>query len=159
LPAAAETAYVPGDAPGAASRIRGGARIALTADDGEGSMALRAGTPRSSRVFLMIALAAVALVSCSSDGSNDVAGPDDTLLVELAGNGQGRVVDSLGLIDCPGACGPQSYIAGERTQLTPTPEAGSSFGGWSGSCTGADPGGCVLDVTGHMVVQATFNSP
>ena len=110
---------------------------------------------------LSVGLAVVALTSCSGGGSDDVAGPDDTIAVALAGNGTGRVVANFGGVDCPGNCGPKPYTNGESVLLSATPDQGSSLGGWTGDCT-PDPGQplwCVVHVNGHMEITATFVSP
>jgi hypothetical protein len=119
------------------------------------------GLSASRFVRLAVVFAAAALSSCGGGGSNDIAPPEHTVAVVMAGNGTGTVVDDLGGIQCPGNCGPNTYTPNEHVLLTATPDQGSSFGGWSGDCTPTvgHPLWCEMLVTGHMVVTATFNSP
>ncbi len=92
--------------------------------------------------------------NCSS-ASNDVAGPENTIEITLAGSGTGVVTSDPAWITCPGDCGPMDWTPGAQVTLIATPNAGSTFGGWSGDCSGN--GNCSLVVNGHMRVTATFN--
>ncbi len=115
-----------------------------------------------SRVLgLAIVLAAAAAVSCGGGGSDQLAPPEFTVTVVMAGSGSGQVVDDLGAIHCPTSCGPEAYSEDIHVLLTATPNEGSSFAGWSGDCTPVTdhPEWCELLVTGQMEITATFNSP
>jgi hypothetical protein len=103
-------------------------------------------------------LAAIALLPACSSGSNDVAGPENTVEVLLAGTGTGHVVDGGAYINCPGTCGPSDWSPGLTVYMTATADSGSVFVSWSGDCTGTDPAVCSFVVNGHMSVTATFNT-
>ena len=121
----------------------------------------RPGVSVSWALGLVAVFAAAVAASCGGGGGNDVDPPEFTLVVVLEGNGSGEVVDNLGVIQCPGNCGPNTYIENEHVLLTATPAQGSSFTGWSGDCTPTvgHPTWCELLVTGQMTVTATFASP
>lgn len=59
------------------------------------------------------------------------------LSIGRAGDGAGRVVSAAG-IDCGGACA-RAIEEGFEVELIAEPEAGSTFGGWSGDCRGLSP--------------------
>jgi uncharacterized repeat protein (TIGR02543 family) len=111
------------------------------------------------RLCLGIAfLAALAAASggCGSKGGDDVAGPENTIEVVIAGTGGGRVRCTYGGIDCPGSCGPVDWTPGGVAPFVAEPDSSSTFAGWSGAATGtADT--CSVVVTGHMVLTATFD--
>ena len=75
-----------------------------------------------------------------------------TLGVGMSGLGAGTVT---GLdINCGSDCA-QKYPAGSVVVLTATPGAGSTFGGWSGQCSGLDQ--CVVIMDASAIVNAVFN--
>ena len=76
------------------------------------------------------------------------------LVVTLTGGGSGTVVSVPAGIDCPADCS-AGYPDGTDVELTATPSPGSSFGGWSGDCTGTNPT-CQLDLTANRAATATF---
>ncbi len=112
---------------------------------------------RSHHSFAILLLAAVALVSGCSGGGDDVAGPDYTVRVIMAGAGAGRVYSDGNWVDCPSNCGPLDWTGGATVNLVAEPELDSVFVSWTGACTGVDPQVCTFVVTGHMEVTATFN--
>jgi hypothetical protein len=77
-----------------------------------------------------------------------------TLTVTEAGDGTGTVTSVPAGITCPTTCS-ASYASGTQVTLTPSPAEGSSFGGWSGACSGQSP--CVVTMTAAKSVTATFN--
>lgn len=77
-----------------------------------------------------------------------------TLTVSLAGTGAGTVTGPG--IACPGDCA-QSYVNNASVALSATPAAGSSFAGWSGSCSGT-ASGCALTMSGGKTATATFTA-
>jgi uncharacterized repeat protein (TIGR02543 family) len=67
-----------------------------------------------------------------------------TLQVSRAGGGSGTVSSAPGGITCGGACS-APYDSGTTVTLTATPDAGSSFLGWDGACSGTGPCTVVMD--------------
>jgi cysteine-rich repeat protein len=77
------------------------------------------------------------------------------LTVNKAGTSAGAVTSVPSGINCTGA-GPctASYTSGSLVQLTATPNAGSSFAGWTGACAGT--GTCLVTMSAAQSVTATF---
>ncbi len=76
-----------------------------------------------------------------------------TLTVNKAGSGTGTVTSSPAGISCGATCS-TTFTAGTSVTLTATPDAGSTFTGWSGACTGT--GSCVVTMSTARTVTATF---
>jgi len=76
-----------------------------------------------------------------------------TLTVGLAGTGGGTVASSPAGITCGSDC-TEGYPQGTVVTLTATPSTGSTFTGWSGSCSGT--GSCVVTMDAAKSVTATF---
>jgi hypothetical protein len=80
------------------------------------------------------------------------------LLVSVthAGTGSGTTVSSPPGIQCagPGTACTAGFANGTAVTLTAAASPGSTFTGWSGACTGANP--CQLVVDGPKAVTATF---
>jgi hypothetical protein len=88
----------------------------------------------------------------------DTAAPvpvDYRLSVSKAGDGSGTVTSSTGGISCGATCS-ATLPAGTAVGLTATPEAGSTFTGWSGACSGT--GACSLTLGAAAAVTATFET-
>ncbi|MBI4740914.1 MAG: hypothetical protein HY777_05040 [Betaproteobacteria bacterium] len=83
------------------------------------------------------------------------AGSVVTLTASRAGMGSGSVTSSPSGIDCGADC-VESYSNGSVITLTASPQAGSSFVGWSGGCSGAAPT-CSVTMDATKTVTATFN--
>jgi hypothetical protein len=79
--------------------------------------------------------------------------PPRTLTVQTQGDGTGTVTGPG--ISCPGDC-TETYADGQQVILTATPTGGSSFGGWSGACSGSGP--CQLTMDADKQTTATFNA-
>jgi hypothetical protein len=76
-----------------------------------------------------------------------------TLTVNKTGNG--TVTSGLSGIDCGSACS-GSYASGTSVTLTPTPDSGASFLGWSGAgCSGT--ASCTITMTADTTVTAAFS--
>jgi uncharacterized repeat protein (TIGR02543 family) len=75
------------------------------------------------------------------------------LAVVRAGTGGGTVASTPAGIDCGATCD-ATYDAGTSVTLTATPDATSTFAGWSGACTGT--GDCTVTVDAAASVTATF---
>ncbi|MFC2042682.1 trypsin-like serine protease [Chloroflexota bacterium] len=77
------------------------------------------------------------------------------LTVSKTGTGSGIVTSSPSGIKCGSDCS-QSFAYNTTVTLTATPEKGSSFGGWSGACSGT--GSCVVTMTAARSVTASFKA-
>jgi hypothetical protein len=88
--------------------------------------------------------------------------PEPALTVTLLGSQKGSVLGMNGTtqeINCGGGgtvCSAQVAV-GTPITLTETPNAGSTFGAWSGNCTVATPTSCTIIVSNDVTVSATFN--
>jgi hypothetical protein len=93
-------------------------------------------------------------VVCDTTGS--VGGSEPILTVSFLGSGTGTVSSALGF-SCASTAGScvDSFPFGTTVTLTATPIAPSTFGGWSGACTGTST--CVLLMESDTTVTATFN--
>ena len=78
-----------------------------------------------------------------------------TLTVSKAGTGSGTISSSPAGITCGTDCS-QSYASGAAVTLSATPASGSTFGGWSGACTGT--GACTVTMSAVRSVGATFSA-
>ncbi|HYD42317.1 MAG TPA: glycoside hydrolase family 6 protein [Anaeromyxobacter sp.] len=78
-----------------------------------------------------------------------------TLTVTRAGTGSGTVTSNTGGINCGSVCS-ASYASGTVVTLTRTVASGSTFGGWSGACTGTGTT-CTVTMSQARTVTATFN--
>jgi hypothetical protein len=76
-----------------------------------------------------------------------------TLTVTLAGAGTGTVTSSPAGIDCGATC-TAAFDAGSTIQLTPVPDEGWAFSGWSGD---GDCGDGEVLMTGDLGCTATFS--
>lgn len=77
------------------------------------------------------------------------------LNVAKAGTGTGTVVSAPAAIACGNTCA-ASVASGTTVTLTATPDAGSTFAGWSGACAGT--GSCSVTPRATTNVTATFNT-
>lgn len=78
-----------------------------------------------------------------------------TLSVSKSGSGSGTVTSSPSGINCGSTCS-ASFASGTNVTLTANPASGSTFGGWSGSCSGT--GSCSVSMTQARSVTASFNA-
>jgi hypothetical protein len=86
----------------------------------------------------------------------DTAAPVEyQLSVSKAGDGSGSVTSSTGGISCGAVCS-ATLPVGTAVGLTATPDAGSTFSGWSGACTGTGP--CSLTLQAAAAAIATFET-
>ena len=78
----------------------------------------------------------------------------NALTVTTTGSGSGTVVSSPATINCPSACS-GAFNPGTVVTLTATPDALSTFTGWSGACAGsATP--CQVTMSSAKSVTANF---
>ncbi len=88
-----------------------------------------------------------------SSSSSSGGGTTYSVNVSKAGSGSGTVTSNPGGVNCGSTCN-ASFASGTTVSLNAAPASGSSFGGWSGACTGST---CVLGMTTNRSVTATFN--
>ncbi|MCP3960678.1 MAG: hypothetical protein GY719_22775 [bacterium] len=84
-------------------------------------------------------------------------GPDPeelTLDVTKSGTGTGTVTSAPAGITCGGDCS-EAYVSGTGVVLTPTPDAGSMFVGWSGSDADCNDGSVTM--TMNLTCDAQFD--
>jgi hypothetical protein len=86
-------------------------------------------------------------------GPNHMGNVQALLTVVPTGAGTGKVTSSTPGIDCGPTCS-LFYKRGARISLTPAPDKGSVFMGWTGGCKGN--GACSIIVSGDITVGATF---
>jgi uncharacterized protein (DUF2141 family) len=77
-----------------------------------------------------------------------------TLAVTKPGTGSGTVTSSPAGIDCGSDCS-EPYNQGTAVTLSASPAPGSTFAGWSGSCSGT--GNCTVSMDSNKTATATFN--
>ena len=88
---------------------------------------------------------------------NPAGPPPVQLTVVNAGSGAGTVTSAPAGINCGATCS-ASFTSGTSVTLTATPNANSTFTGWSGgACSGTAP--CSLTLTAATTVTATFAAP
>jgi hypothetical protein len=80
-------------------------------------------------------------------------GQQNSLNVTKAGSGSGVVTSSPAGISCGSDCS-EVYTSGTVVTLTATPDANSSFGGWTGACTGN--GTCTVTMDAAKSVSPLF---
>jgi hypothetical protein len=86
------------------------------------------------------------------------------LYVLAAGSGSGKVVSAPPGINCTITAGATDQLCvglfanGADVTLTAAPTGGSTFGGWSGPCTGSQSA-CVVNVSATTKATARFNAP
>jgi List-Bact-rpt repeat protein len=109
------------------------------------------------RRWVMLGLAALGVAAWASTASARTAHFQVT--VSVSGPGHVTGTGDGGSIDCPGTC---AALIRQQTLivLTATPDAGSQFTGWGGSCVqyGSQPT-CTLQISGPKDVTAGFGQP
>ena len=136
--------------------------------DGTGSLALRSEPSGQARSRIVASpgwlAAAVGLAFACGGGSTDPE-PVTThysLTVTLSGNGAGSVSSTPTGISCSRANGANSgncsasFAEGTSVTLAATQAGGATFGGWSGSCSGASA--CAVAMSGARSVGASFTA-
>jgi uncharacterized ubiquitin-like protein YukD len=83
--------------------------------------------------------------------------PQQTLSINKTGTGTGTVTGSNGM-NCGSICS-KNYQPGTAVTLTATPQNGSTFGGWSGDCSGSNNSITLTISNLTSSCTATFNSP
>ncbi|MBM4378806.1 MAG: hypothetical protein FJ086_05820 [Deltaproteobacteria bacterium] len=129
-----------------------GAVVALTATTDPGFTFAGWGGACSGTGSCTVTLEAATTVTAAFSPST---GPR-TLAVTLSGPGQGTVTSVPTGVNCPGDCD-ESFPPGTQVTLTAVAAAGSTFGGWSGGCTGSAPT-CKVALATSTSVTATFGA-
>jgi alpha-tubulin suppressor-like RCC1 family protein len=75
--------------------------------------------------------------------------------IAIAGGGSGVVTSMVPGIECPSQCA-NAFPIGATIVLEATPTGASTFGGWSGDCSGSEPT-CELTVDGPKAITASFD--
>jgi hypothetical protein len=87
-------------------------------------------------------------------GAGTASCSEAILTVNIVGTG-GNVVDSTGVIKCPGTCS-ANYALGSTIGLTATPTGGSSQVTWT-NCSSFTGDTCTVVLNFNTTVTATFN--
>jgi len=127
-----------------------------------GSSVTLTATPAAGSTFVGWSGACGGTASCvmtlidntSATATFSVSAVQPVLSVTRAGTGSGTVTSSPAGINCGTTCS-ASFNSGSKVTLTATPAAGSTFGGWSGACTGT--ASCTITLSANVSVTATFN--
>jgi len=96
---------------------------------------------------------AASVVCFTNTGGGGSAAP--ILTVNFLGSGTGTVTSPTFSCASTAISCVDSFPAGTTVNLTATPIAPSTFGGWSGGCTGTST--CILLMESDTTVTATFN--
>lgn len=111
---------------------------------------------RSAYLFLCLGLLLSAVLGCSSTQVNsNPPASNFQLSVKGAGTGTGAVTSSPAGINCGSTC-TSTFANGTAVTLNAAPNSGSTFAGWSGSCSGTSA--CSVSMTANASVTATFNT-
>ena len=88
----------------------------------------------------------------------DAAPVNITVSVAKQSSGSGSVSSAIAGLACDNTCSTSqaSVAPGTLVTLTATPASGSSFGGWSGPCTGTGTCSFTASASGSNSVQASF---
>ena len=129
-----------------------GTDVTLTADPDPGeSFVTWDGACSGSSLQCVVPMTQVRSVTAQFSATTPT--PTHTLTVLKSGTGSGTVVSSPPGISCGSDCS-QGYDEGAEVALAATPNADSTFGGWSGACSGTGP--CNVSMDGARSVTATF---
>ena len=91
----------------------------------------------------------------SGAGSGASTPTNYNLTVQSSGSGGGTITSGPTGINCGSTC-TASFTSGTAVTLTQSPNSTSTFGGWSGACSGT--GSCSITITANTSVTATFNA-
>lgn len=94
--------------------------------------------------------------SCGGGGGGGTGTFYLVLSVNKTGTGFGSVISNIGGINCGSSCS-KSYPKGSQVVLTATPDGSSTFGGWSGDCSGTS-NTCTVDINNDRLVIASFEA-
>lgn len=101
----------------------------------------------------------VSVNSTTSSGASvtvNLGTPPVTLSVSKTGTGSGTVTSSPAGINCGATCS-AGFATGSSVTLTAAAAAGSTFGSWSGACTGMSAS-CTVTMNAAQSATASFNT-
>jgi endoglucanase len=127
-----------------------GTSVTLTATTGSGAIFSGWGGACSGTGTCTVSMSQARSVTATFNTATTFA-----LGVTRAGTGTGTVGSTPSGINCGTSC-TANYANNTSVTLTASAATGSTFAGWSGSCTGT--GNCVLSMTASRAVTATFNA-
>ena len=110
-------------------------------------------SPSTRYHYRVVALRAGLIDAVGDDHEFSTAPPPRTLTVRRAGRGAGTITSSPAAINCGSSC-THAFAFGKLVTLYAKPARGSTFGGWSGACSGKR--GCQVKMTITRTVTATF---
>ena len=126
-----------------------GTQVTLTANPASGYRFSGWGGACSGTGSCKVAMTAARTVSASFS-----AQAPTTHVLSVTGGGNGVVTSAPAGINCGAACA-SSFQEGTVVELTATANAGYSFSGWGGDCSGS--GTCVVSMTAARSVTASFS--
>ena len=129
-----------------------GSTVTLTATPGTGSTFAGWSGACSGTATCAVTLDNTKTVTATFNKTNATT---PTLTVSKAGAGTGKVTSNPAGIDCGATC-TFAFTQGSSVTLTAAPDAGSTFAGWSGACSGTATT-CTVTLDAAKSVVATFN--
>jgi fibronectin type 3 domain-containing protein len=126
-----------------------GTSVTLTASPASGSIFSGWSGPCSGTGDCTITMNDVKMVTATFNP------PTFQLQVTKTGDGSGTVTSSPAGINCGGDC-TEEYSTGSIVMITATPDSGSEFVEWTGSCIGTDPT-CALNMDSPKTATASFS--
>lgn len=100
---------------------------------------------------LALACGGSGFTSASDAGTGNMGGAPPPVVLSLSTSGEGLIRGPSD--DCRGNC-TLSFAPGTQVTLQAVADAGSTFSGWGGACTGT--GSCALTLSGASAVTAAF---
>lgn len=90
--------------------------------------------------------------------TEETPGPTGTfkLTVNITGSGTGSIMSTPSGLNCQDKTCTGTFKAGAAVGLVPAPAAGTTFGGWSGACTGT--GACTPMMNSDITVGASLET-
>jgi len=92
----------------------------------------------------------------NKDSGTTTTTTSTTLTVTLSGSGTGAVTSTPAGVTCTGTTCKGTFARGTMVSLTPSPAAGSVFGGWSGGCTGS--AACAITMSADAAAAADLET-
>jgi Protein of unknown function (DUF1566)/Divergent InlB B-repeat domain len=105
---------------------------------------------------MSLVVGSLLLGGCSGGGTSDPVPTTRTVTVAATGTGAGTIVSAPAGINCGTTCS-ATLSATTAITLTATPNATSTFGGWSGACSGTVPACTIPAATSNASATAQFN--